>query len=478
MVGCRGSRPAQVVGFEVTLDPEGRTPLAAEARLESSLPCRVLSLAIDGVETGLEFPEFQAVQTVRILGLKADADQRVQLQLLDEAGHKVWTPEVSVKTAPLPNDFPTLKVVTQQSDRDSRFLMFFVAQRTTGAKVPKLGYLMILDSHANVVWYQKFDSLLNEVRLDPKGHLVIMDLWNLQIIEQDLLGRELRVFQADLLKTENEGGIRVRTDTFHHDFQKDPSTGLLWTLGTRVRGDALDDLILSIDSQGQIQRSLSLMEILDPERRIYRSKMSLWDNLYREHYYDWGHANSLVLDESRKSALVSLRHQDAIVEVGLEQGDLKWILAPPEGWSEPFQKYLLRPLGEFQWPRRQHAAQWTSKGTLLLYDNGLKESRAVEFEIDPKARTCRQIWEFRDEQPFRSRFLCDVDEVPGSDNVIVTDGGRQTKEGQYWARILEVTRSTPSEKVFEIQIHFPQGEGCTIYRSDQFSSLYGEDKTD
>jgi arylsulfate sulfotransferase len=472
VAACQLTRPAEVLKFEITLNPEGRTPLAAEAEVELSRPCRVDSIIINGAQTPLNLTEINEKHRVPILGLKPENEAKVQLQFVDETGQTFTTPEQSIKTAPLPPDFPTLKVVKSQAERDHRYQLFYASQWKTVDDIPKQGYLIVTNSDTEVVWYQHFETLMNEIRLNEKGHLVILDLWHLRITEQDLLGRVVRSYQANDLKPSDEGGIPVATETFHHDFVQDSSKDLLWTLGTKIQGDSLDDLLLSIDANGQIQSSLSFMDMLDAKRRIYRPDRSLWENFYEQKHYDWGHANSLVFDESMQRALVSLRHQDAVVEFQVESGQVEWILAPPEGWSEPYRKYLLKPQGEFEWPRRQHAAKWSRRGTLLLFDNGHEESRAVEFEIDRKAKTVRQVWEFRGEEPFRSRFLCDVDEVPDSGNIIVTDGGRQTEESQYWARILEVTHDEKPQIVHEFHVTWPQGQGCTIYRSDQFSSFY------
>jgi hypothetical protein len=67
--------------------------------------------------------------------------------------------------------------------------------------------------------------------------------------------------------------------------------------------------------------------------------------------------------------------------------------------------------------------------------------------------------------------------------VLITDGGRVVQpnglpgvhpaQGRKWARILEVTHTTPAEVVFEVLID-DLSQGWTVYRSERLPSLYPE----
>jgi hypothetical protein len=108
----------------------------------------------------------------------------------------------------------------------------------------------------------------------------------------------------------------------------------------------------------------------------------------------------------------------------------------------------------------------------------------VEYKIDEKAMTVEQVWTFGDEDGadrFYSPFICDVDWLPQTGNVLVTDGGRlMDKDGnpsgnifgdRHWARIVEVTHDSPPSKVFELVIDDPS-VGWAVFRSDRIPSLY------
>jgi len=67
--------------------------------------------------------------------------------------------------------------------------------------------------------------------------------------------------------------------------------------------------------------------------------------------------------------------------------------------------------------------------------------------------------------------------------VLVTDGGRVRRpdglpgfhpaQGRKWARVFEVTHTTPAEVVFEVLLDDPHC-GWTVYRSERMASLYPE----
>lgn len=465
----------EVQRFELELNPYGKTPLAAQARLETSGPCRVRAVrVVGGVESQVSPTQMKTAHTLAVLGLKPGRAQEVVLVLEGSNGEVLETEPRRVTTAPLPQDFPNIKVV-HPPVANFGFTLVFASLWRDRAKFPERGYLMALTPAGEVVWYQHFEMLPTEIKMSPTGQLWIQDLWGGRIFAQDFLGRQQGQFVATQPGASSpaapqRSGWNVAVDSFHHDFHF--KGGHLWTLGTRVAGGLIDDLILEIGPDGKIERELSVYEHLDPDRHVYPVRPGLWDRLYDKVLEDWSHANSLELGE--QTALVSLRHQDAVVEFDLETGRPNWILAPPEGWSDKFDKLRLQADGDFQWPRRQHSAKWSRSGTLILYDNGRVRSRVLELMVDRLNMRVRQIWEYGGQEPFYSHFLGEVDESAESENLIITDGGRLDREkGQFWARIVEVTRDQPARVVYELHFTRPGTPGCTVYRSERYRSLYG-----
>ena len=104
---------------------------------------------------------------------------------------------------------------------------------------------------------------------------------------------------------------------------------------------------------------------------------------------DWSHGNCIHVYPDG-TALLSLRHQDAVLEVVSDHqdpsfGDVNWILEGMPG--NDIESTLTLDPGDLGFDG-QHCASWTSGGQLMLFDNGnTGNSRAVVMDIDPVAET-------------------------------------------------------------------------------------------
>ncbi|ASM35810.1 arylsulfotransferase [Campylobacter sputorum subsp. bubulus] len=155
---------------------------------------------------------------------------------------------------------------------------------------------------------------------------------------------------------------------------------------------------------------------------------------------NWAHINSVNYDASDDSIILSVRHQSAVVKIGRDK-KVKWILGAAKGWNDKFKKYLLQPVdskgkkivcedegskcpgyenekGGFDWTWTQHTAyvvpEKSKKGmlTVTVFDNGdsrgneqpalasMKYSRAVEYVVDEKNMTVKQVWEYGKDRGF------------------------------------------------------------------------------
>ena len=138
---------------------------------------------------------------------------------------------------------------------------------------------------------------------------------------------------------------------------------------------------------------------------------------------------------------------------------------------------------------------------MLLYDNGNYKSippgtkrdavdnfsRVVEYEIDEEAMTIRQLWAYgeAENERFYTTFLGDADPLPLTGNVLVTAGGFVVNErglpidfpsaGWHKVRIQEITRTNPSETVFEIVIDEGMAEearGWSVFRASRWERFF------
>ena len=167
-------------------------------------------------------------------------------------------------------------------------------------------------------------------------------------------------------------------------------------------------------------------------------------------------------------------------------GDIVWILGDPTGWPEEYHDLLLRPADDMRWFYQQHAPVITPDGTLLLFDNGnfgafppnpavpLRSTftRAVEYAIDEKAKTVRQVWESErlgDDGLVISLAMGEADHQPATGNVLLCYGAC-TRHGvpelsytslrfvNSWTMVREFSHTDPSRVVWEFVIGDPDSD--------------------
>lgn len=461
--------------FTLVPSADQKTPLVARARLVASRPCRVVAIRIrDGVDSELE-TGFSTEHDLTILGFKPDSSHEVRLDYQFEGESEIRTtlPQVMV-TPPLPEEFPLIESRRfEAGPEEGGFVLVSLVPQGPGSPLAQPGYLILCNTQGQVIWFHRLDRSPTDVRLDPEGFLTFQTLSGLDTLKMDWNGVSDRRWVSTGLKKDDRIGMPVDLETVHHDFWL-LEDGSFWTLSSKKRDKNIDETIVHVAPDGSILKEISLMDELDPTRELYPPHPNFWELFYGPGVVDWGHSNSLYLDSSQKEALVSLRHQDAVVNVDLESGRVEWILGRPDGWSPELKKRLLRGHEDLEWFAKQHAAKWTGRGKVMMFDNGRKRSRAVEYEIDVKARTVKEAWSFEDDAPFFSEYFGDVDILPNTGNVQITDGARKDEKGHDWARVVEVTHGNPSRKILELLFTRPGTKGCTIYRAERLSSLYGK----
>ncbi|GAA4885445.1 aryl-sulfate sulfotransferase [Ferrimonas pelagia] len=141
---------------------------------------------------------------------------------------------------------------------------------------------------------------------------------------------------------------------------------------------------------------------------------------------NWAHINSVQYSYHDDSIIVSARHQGTI-KVGRDK-QVKWILAPSEGWTGDLASKVLTPVdakgnnlkcdngkceGEFDWPWTQHTSYiGKTNNSVISFDNGDgrgfeqpafptdKFSRAVQYEVNEADMTVQQVWQYGEERGY------------------------------------------------------------------------------
>ena len=494
-------------GPTLTMDPNGKTPLAGVVELETATPAQAsLRISGNGDSWIVVFPGANQVHYLPVLGMKPDRTYTVEV-LLDEAIPPGSAPAESAGlmmavTPPLPDDFPTLSVEVSDPDAmEPGYTLLDCFHRASGDERPL--YTMIVDNSGEVVWYTtECASDMEQLKNGNIFYFAASGAIPAGAVEFDMLGT------ITLLLIMDDPGTKL-----HHDMIRTPMGTYvsLSRFGVEVADfptsdvdpDAPTELTLVRDEpvveflpDGTLRDWWLLTQIIDPTRIGYDSLKDTSDGK------DWVHTNAVTYDPSDDSFIVSARHQDAVFKFSRATGDLVWILGPHDNWSAEFQRFLLDPIGTpFRTQFHQHAPMITGEGNLVLFDNGNYRaspfdgqpqvpdsenfSRAVEYEIDEEAMTVRQIWEYGEHiaEPLFTPFIGDADWQPTHGNVVMTFGAvsyaggvasADLGRGAFHARIIEATDDVVPVTVFDLAIYdgSDQEGRITVYRSERIPSLY------
>ncbi len=332
-------------------------------------------------------------------------------------------------------------------------------------------YVWIVDTNGDVRWFLNIDKFRDPNDIRKKGNFMGFD----QTKDGNIMwGTSQRYYKYDLMGREvfNRPLPRSYIDFSHHLEETSKGTYLLRVAssdfkrkdGKNVR--TVRDTIVELDKEGNVLDEWKIMEILDPYRdnnllALDQGAVCLNVDASQSGHTkskeemegpnspfgdvtgvgpgrNWAHINSVNYDATDDSIILSIRHQSANVKITRDK-KVKWILSSPEGWSDKFKPFLLKPIDEkgnkincgetgskcpgyenpkggFDWTWTQHTTYVIpekSKAGLIhvsSFDNGdsrgmeqpavpsMKYSRAVEYVVDEKNMTVQQIWEFGKER--------------------------------------------------------------------------------
>ena len=406
----------------VILNPYGNSPLTALILFETNEEVSP-TVTIAGKDENTTFTHtFNASQEhlLSIYGLYADYNNEVIIEY--EVDGETISKTVNIQTEELPDDFilPT-RVEADKENLDNQ-LYFFTPSSS--------GYTCAYDVNGDVRWYLtnyalwKIDRLENGHLLVSTERLVNPPYYMTGLYEMDLLGKIYVEYSLP-------GG-------YHHDYYEMENGNLLIASDdfNNAKG-TVEDYIVELDREtGEIVKTFDLKNVLN----MSDGKSENWTD------YDWFHNNSVWYDENTNSITLSGRHQDAVINIDYETGELNWIIGDPTNWSEEYQKYFFTPIGDdFEWQWSQHAAMITPEGYVFILDNGNNKSkikeeyvpssesytRGVMYKIDTDNMTIEQIWQYGKERgsDYYSPYISDVDYLDAN-HYIVHSGGIAYKDGE------------------------------------------------
>ncbi len=163
-------------------------------------------------------------------------------------------------------------------------------------------------------------------------------------------------------------------------------------------------------------------------------------------YADYNHLNSLDIDPSNGNIVVSLRHDDEVLELDRKTGAVLWTLG---GEGDEF------GLADADKSSHQHYVRFLGPGDLMMFDNGNagKLTKIREYRIDEAAHTAKVLTAFSVDGHF-SAAMGSVQKLDG--RYFVGWGYRQDTESD----VTEIDATT-MKKTFELSFQ----DGYCSYRA-------------
>ena len=455
----------------IILNPYGNSPLSALVifETENEVAPKVTIKGDDKLSTFTHEFEEGKEHYLPIYGLYADRENKIVIEY-EENGKEI-NKTIKIKTDKLPEDMALPTEVNAKKSKLTNDLYFFTPSSS--------GYTMAYDVNGDVRWYLtnyalwKIDRLENGHLLVSTERLINSPYYMTGLYEMDLLGKIYNEYSL-------EGG-------YHHDYYE-MENGNLLIASDDFNNDSgtVEDYIVELDRKtGEIVKTFDLKDVL----KMTDGQSENWSD------YDWFHNNSVWYDKETNSITLSGRHQDAVINIDYDTGELNWIIGDSTNWSDEYQKYFFTPVGDnFEWQWSQHAAMITPEGYVFILDNGNNKSkikeeyvdasdsytRGVMYKIDTDEMTIEQVWEYGKERgsEFYSPYISDVDYL-AKDHYIVHSGGivyvdgKNSNQPAGFSKNAELLSDTvellDDEVIFEIKLP------TNNYRVEKMS-LYYEDE--
>ena len=196
--------------------------------------------------------------------------------------------------------------------------------------------------------------------------------------------------------------------TFHHniDYGK---RGLLLELNHNSDVQDVEADIIEVDKNGALLKEWDIGSILDEAMIAGGDDPS---GFVDHNGGDWFHNNAATYWKQKNQLVVSSR-ENFVSGIGYDDKKMKWILGDPEkAWYQyaSLRAFALTlPAGDHL-PIGQHAVSITSKGNLMLFDNGLQSfnhalsgssrgySAPRQYTINERSKMAREVWNYEHDQ--------------------------------------------------------------------------------
>lgn len=384
----------------VKLNPYIICPLSAMILFKTPRPEEVTIIVKGKEPAGDIVHRFPAAydHVLPVYGLYAGYDNNVEIVLQDGTKNSV-----TITTDPLMEGVPESTSIDTTAEYMGDNFVFLTASMRSWP----VGY----DYKGDLRWYCT-ENLAFDIKRIKNGHILVgterlvkMPYFTTGLYEMNFGGK---IFKEYVIPC---GG-------YHHD-QFQMEDGNILALTFDFYSGTVEDVCVLLDKDtGEILKKWDYKTVLPQHGPGSGSQTE----------EDWFHNNAVWYDKKTNSLTFSGRHEDAVINLDFETGELNWIIGDPENWPQEYvDKYFFTPVGdgEFDWQYEQHACVVLPDGDIMLFDNGHYRaknpdnyipnsqnfSRGVRYRIDTDKMTIEQVWQYGKERgaEFFSPYICNVE---------------------------------------------------------------------
>ena len=384
----------------VKLNPYIICPLSAMILFKTPRPEEVTIIVKGKEPAGDIVHRFPAAydHVLPVYGLYAGYDNTVEIALQDGTKNSV-----TITTDPLMEGVPESTSIDTTAEYMGDNFVFLTASMRSWP----VGY----DYKGDLRWYCT-ENLAFDIKRIKNGHILVgterlvkMPYFTTGLYEMNFGGK---IFKEYVIPC---GG-------YHHD-QFQMEDGNILALTFDFYSGTVEDVCVLLDKDtGEILKKWDYKTVLPQHGPGSGSQTE----------EDWFHNNAVWYDKKTNSLTFSGRHEDAVINLDFETGELNWIIGDPENWPQEYvDKYFFTPVGdgEFDWQYEQHACVVLPDGDIMLFDNGHYRaknpdnyipnsqnfSRGVRYRIDTDKMTIEQVWQYGKERgaEFFSPYICNVE---------------------------------------------------------------------
>ena len=320
----------------------------------------------------------------------------------------------SMLTDPLPPGFPVLKLVT--SNNPSPGYIFLSSYKTDKPGnhmqyapfvYSDQQYSLILDNGGNPIYYKKMSGFNTDFKVQPNGHLTYYDVSSSAFYELDTNYTTVDTYTA---------GNGYIIDS--HEFKILPNGHVIFLCQDREPVDM--SKIVTGGDPSAIVIGIAIQE-LDKNKNVvfqWRSfdHFKITDATREdltESLIDCVHPNTIEFDTDG-NILLSSRHMDEITKIDHTTGNIIW------RWGGKNNQFTF--VNDTIHFSHQHTIRKTQAGTYILFDNGNFRtpafSRALEYQLDEKAKTATLVWQYRHTPDIFSIAMGSVQRLPNGNTLI------------------------------------------------------------